>query len=270
LIFYSEVMNLNIKDSVGFLSFKALENFRFFKHAFSTRIGGVSTGNFKTLNLGKKNSDEKCHVDENYRRFFDSVEIKMDTLTFLDHVHGENIKVVSQKNFKNIEKFDGSITNTAGITLVTFHADCCPIFILDPVKKLIGLAHAGWRGTVKDIAGKMVSKMIYEFKVKPKNLICCIGPAIRNCCFEVKQDVANEFKIKKDSENFIKILNNKIFVDLLQCNKQSLIESGVSENKIIISDICTSCFSDLIFSHRAHGKSHGTAIAIATLKANSY
>lgn len=261
--FFSNSMNLNIKNAVGFLTFKKLEQFKFINHAFSTRLGGVSSGNFSTLNLGEKNGDTHENVKENIKRFCEATKFSEKRICFLKQEHSTKVKIVDEKNFKDYEVFDGSITNKKGIILSTAHADCAPIFFVDEKTRSIGIAHAGWRGTVKNIARKIINAMIEQYGARSRDIICCIGPCIQSCCFEVQEDVGSIFK--KINKNLVKLKNGKIFADIVECNKRNLVDAGIKSENIFTSDICTKCNSNLLFSYRVQGYHHGSMIAAISL-----
>ena len=261
MIFFSEMMNLNIKNAVAFLTFKRLEEFKFIKHAFSTRLGGISTGNFATLNVVEKSGESDKNVEENLQRICEATEISKESIFSLHQNHSTKIKIINTKESKRTDEiYDGSITNVPGITLSTYHADCAPLFLIDPKTKCIGLAHAGWKGTVNNIAAEIVSKMSMNYGASPKDIICCIGPSIRNCCFEIKNDVSPYFE--KIDKKLITNKNGKMYADIAQCNKINLLNLGISNENIIISDICTKCNCDLLYSYRDQGKKHGNMIAM--------
>lgn len=273
--FYSEVMDLNINLAVAYLTFKELEKHTFVNHAFSTRLGGVSRDSFKSMNLSFKRGDEEKCVRENYKLFCDASGFDINSLVIPNLTHGSIVEKASKSNrgsgiFRTTDFIDadGLVTDQTGVTLVTSHADCPSIFVIDPNKKAIGLAHAGWRGTSKEISKKIINKMKDEFGSVSNDIVCCIGPSIAKCCFEVNENAISEFK----KINFIEIDNiiikrkNKLYIDLFQANKQILMNSGVKENNIILSDICTMCNKDLMFSHRASKGKSGTMLAMISIK----
>lgn len=259
MIFFSKTMNLNIKNAVAYLTFKELDKIPFISHSFSTRIGGVSKECFRSLNMGFKTKDSIDNIYENYKLFCESTNSNRESMSFLNQVHSTNIKNVLKENISQIENFDASITNIPGITLVTFHADCVPIYVIDPIKKSIGLAHAGWRGTVNGISEKLVDQMCTQFGSNPQDLICFIGPSIHKCCFEIQEDIVENFE--KIDKSLITRENNKIYADIAESNRIKLIRCKIKEENIISSDLCTKCNSDLFFSNRAHGNNRGTMIA---------
>lgn len=271
MVFSSKTMNLRINNAVAYLTFKKLENYRFINHAFSTRLGGVSKGQFSSMNLSFKRGDCIEDVMQNYSVFcaasgFDCNSLVIPSLTHSNNVgkasrHNRGSGVIRASDFADI---DALITNETDVTLVTPHADCTPIFIVDPIKKAVGIVHSGWRGTSKKIAGKAVNRLILEFGCRPDDMICCLGPCICKCCFEVKDDVRLEFKkmslIREDKVILNK--NGKIYLDLLEANKQILLDNGVKEENIILSDICTMCSKDLLFSYRSMGEKSGVMLAM--------
>lgn len=264
MIFYSKVMNLNIKNAVPYLTFKELEKISFVKHAFSTRLGGVSKNTFRSLNLGFKTSDSMDNVYENYKLFCESTGLNKESMAFINQVHGNNVKVVTNENLLQMGNFDGSITNVPGITLVTFHADCTPIYLVDPQTKSIGLLHAGWRGTVKNIVKNAIENMKTNFQSKPENILCFIGPSIHKCCFEIKEDILEYFKNINDS--IVQKKEGKIFADVVKYNEVNLLRCGIKKENIIISDLCTKCNSDLFFSNRVQKDKHGVMISALKIK----
>ena len=276
IIFNSETMNLNISSAVAYLTFKEMAKYDFLNHAFSTRLGGVSKGPFCSMNLSHKTADSKENVQENQKLFCEATGFNEDTLVKPIMSHGNVIGVAKKENIGSGEKrpsdfpnTDGLITNTPGVTLVTSHADCPVIFILAPKKRAIGLVHAGWRGTVKEIPKEAVNMLISEFGSDPTEIVCCIGPSICKDCFAVKNDVAEKFRdVGFININRIVFEKNGVFnIDLNEANKQTLIKSGVKEENIIISDICTKCNKDMLFSHRAvQGGDRGGMLAMMSLK----
>lgn len=274
MIFKSDIMNINFKDAVSYLSFKELDKYNFIKHGYMTRLGGVSEKEYKSLNFGFNTGDSKNNVEKNYDIFCNCMNIKKNNLVLTSQVHEDNICVVSKKNinlegsnFTRFESTDGLITDNTEICLMTFHADCAVVYMIDINKKIIGLAHAGWRGTVKNIAGKLVQKFLENYNSQAQDIIVAIGPSIGPCCFEVDMEVLEKFRKLRIPETYIhKSENhNKISIDLLEVNKNLVIKSGIKEENIFKSDICTMCNHDLLFSHRAtHGK-RGTTAAFLTL-----
>ncbi|GMB10875.1 MAG: peptidoglycan editing factor PgeF [Candidatus Improbicoccus devescovinae] len=274
MIFYSKSTNLNIKNSIGFISFKNLEKFKNITHGVSTRLGGISTGKFKGLNLGMKSGDNIQNINLNYDFFCQSVGINRNFIISCNQVHSNNIQIITKElnTINQKTEFDGLITDQPNVALATFHADCSPIFVYDNIKKVIGLAHAGWRGTLNNIAGKMINYFKIHFKSDPKNLTCGIGPAINICCLKVDSDVADLFfdlfknnKNNIQENNIIYKSNNKYHLNILEINKLNILNAGVPEENISICELCTCCNNDLFFSRRASQSGYGTMMAIIML-----
>lgn len=274
--FSSEVFNLNEKDNVKYLTFKSLEKYNFINHAFSTKFSGVSKGDFASMNLGFNGVDSSENVIKNYHIFCDAVGFEFESLVASSQDHHTNIRCVETKDRgigiyrpKDLLSVDGLLTDKKGITLVTYYADCTPIFYLDPKKKVIGLAHAGWRGTVLGIAPKMIKTMSERYGCEPADIICCIGPAIGKCCYEVDKPVYEKFANINNidiSEIADDVGGGKYMIDLWETNKRRLMLAGVREENIFVGDICTKCNSDLLFSHRATNGKRGTLAAMMCIK----
>ncbi|MEE1153716.1 MAG: peptidoglycan editing factor PgeF [Acutalibacteraceae bacterium] len=274
--FSSEVMNLNINNNVPFLTFKELENISFVNHAFSTRLGGVSSGEFSTMNLALNRGDDENKVITNYKLFCHATGFEFDTLVASAQDHNTIVRKVTKNDCgigitkpRDMDSVDALVTNENGVTLVTYYADCTPVFFIDKNKKVIALAHAGWRGTVNKICSNVIKTMITDYNSDTKDIYCFIGPAISKCCYEIDQSCYDNFA-SVEGLDLDKIMttksNGKYMADLLETNKQILMLSGVPENNITISDVCTRCNSDLLWSHRATNGKRGTMCAFMCIK----
>lgn len=273
--FHSNIMDFNISEAVGYLTFKALDKYPYVKYVFSTRFGGVSENEFKSMNLGFSTGDDKKRVEQNYKIFCRATGINYNSLVLSSQIHSDNVYIATSKDFKDNpwEKpvrsgIDSLITNEPGVTIATFYADCMPIFILDPVKRVIALAHSGWRGTLLGIALNTVNKMSKVFGCNAQELICCIGPCIGKCCFEVDAPLYNEFKnnnYPSQDKIIYKKSNDKFLIDLCEANFQTLNNVGIKRENIFVSDLCTSCCKDLLFSHRATNGKRGTMAAMSCI-----
>jgi YfiH family protein len=196
-------------------------------------------------------------------------------LVFSDQVHDDKIKIVDYTDIgKGIEKqsdiknIDALITNLPGVPLITFYADCVPLFFLDPDNKVVALAHAGWKGTMHKIGAKTILRMKEVFGTNPSRCLVGIGPSIEKSCFEVGNEVFEQFEgAYKDTASFCELKDNsKYIIDLWEANKLSLIEVGVEVDNITISGMCTKCHSNLFFSHRRQGSQRGSLSAIIELR----
>lgn len=275
MIFKSETMNLNFSGEVGYLTFKGLEKYDFITHAYSTRIGGVSENEFKSMNLGFTCGDDPKNVVKNHEIFCRALGFDMNKIVRRKQVHGNKIDIISEKDvsdkeFKTeiLEEADGLITNVPGIILSTRHADCLPIFMIDPVLKVVGLAHSGWRGTVAKISKSLLDVFINRYGSELKNIVCALGPGIGKCCFEVKEDTFKEFQKMNLSgfDSFYTRKEDKFNIDMMSVIRQVLLECGVNGKNIFESDVCTSCNSKLLFSHRASGGKRGNNVAFVMIK----
>lgn len=269
-------MSINNADYVPYLTFNRLSDIDFINHAFSTRLGGVSTGEFTSMNLAFNRGDNPDNVTENYKRICKSAGFDFDSLTASAQDHNTFVRAVTKINCgtgiykpRDIESVDALITNEKGVTLVTYYADCTPLFFVDVNKKAIGLAHAGWRGTVGRIGEKVIKKMTELYGTNPSDIIAAIGPAVSVCCYEVDKPCADNFYALKglDFDKFVfPKENGKFMIDLLETNRQILVSAGVKAENITVSDVCTNCNSDLLWSHRATKGHRGTMSAFMCIK----
>ncbi len=271
----SENMILNGKD-VPFLTYKRLSEVPFINHAFSTRLGGVSQDEFISMNLSFGRGDPEENVTENYKRFCRAAGFDYESLVASAQVHETVVRKVTAENRgigiykpKDMLSVDALITNDPEVTLVTYYADCTPVFFVDTKQKAIGLAHAGWRGTVGNIVGEVLNSMKAQFGTNPEDLICAIGPVIGVCCYEVSADCADEFRKLFDENS--KVINktdkpDKFMIDLALANSLLIERAGVKAENIVISDLCTKCNSELLWSHRATNGKRGTMSAFMCLK----
>ena len=274
--FSANVMKLINVNSVPYLTYNSLSEIDFINHAFSTRLGGVSTDEFTSMNLAFNRGDSPENVTENYKRFCKSAGFDYESLTASSQDHHTFVRAVTKENVgvgiykpKDIESVDALITNEPGVTLVTYYADCTPLFFVDTKQKAIGLAHAGWRGTVGRIGDNVVKKMQSLYGTDPSDIKAAIGPAISVCCYEVDKPCADNFLAldELDSTKFVFPKGNgKFMIDLLETNRQILVHAGVKNENITVSDVCTNCNSELLWSHRATKGHRGTMSAFMCIK----
>lgn len=235
------------------------------RHCFTTRYGGVSEGMFSTLNLSFTRGDVKESVEENYRRIAEAMGTDCAHLVCSDQTHTTNIRVVTEADAgkgiirpRDYTDIDGLITNVPNLALVTFYADCVPLYFVDPVHHAIGLSHSGWRGTVARMGKCTLEAMHREYGTEAADVYCAIGPSICQNCYEVSEDVAVQFEEAfsgHESEILINKGNGKYQLDLWKANEIVLLEAGVKPEHLAVTDVCTCCNPELLFSHRAsHGK----------------
>lgn len=276
MIFKSKNTDLNFVDGVGFLTFPTLSELGFIRHAFSTRIGGVSEGIYKSMNLNFKRGDDPEKVQENYRIFCQAAGFDYQTLVSSSQDHNINVRCVTSKDCgigiwreHDMTSVDALVTNEPNVTLVTHYADCTPLYFADPEKKVIALAHAGWRGTVEKIGEAVVDVMVEEYGCDPTDIIAVVGPAIGACCYIVDTPVFEQFASLTELKPayFTKSLGHgKYLVDLKETNRRMLLEAGLLSINITISDVCTKCNSGLLFSHRASKGQRGGMVAMMCMK----
>lgn len=257
------------KNNVKYIEFPHIREVGIFTHGFSTRVGGISPPPFDGLNLGFTTSDAEENLSVNRRLFLDALGISGKQMhQLVELVHGYAVLNANQLKNNEIPEADGIVTNQKNILLVATFADCIPIFLADPVKKVCAVIHAGWRGTFQDIAAQGVKKMTADFGSNPRDILAGIGPGIGRCCFETGSGVANSFFYKYPQwKDLIKeIFNNnqdkKWKIDLPGLNLRILLKAGLSEGNVCIADLCTFCRKDLFFSYRRDGAVSGRMAAV--------
>ena len=228
------VIEEKVKEGVPFLSYPILENTGIVSHGFSTRLGGVSEGGYSSMNLSLSRGDSPEAVEENTKRIARAIGVEKEKMVYTQQTHTTNVAVVSQKDAgSTLKETDGLVTNSPGICLVTFYADCVPLYFVDPVRRAIGLSHSGWRGTVGKMAAATVEKMKECFGTRPEDIIAAVGPSICQDCYEVSEDVTSRFKETFREEDwkdlFYKKENGKFQLDLWKANEINLREAGAHE-----------------------------------------
>ncbi len=278
----NQVKNIVTKEEAPFLEFGSLNEIPFIKHGFSTRLGGVSEGIFSSMNLGYGRGDKDENVLENFHRMGNALGIRVESMVHSKQTHTTNVMIVNEEHMGNgvlrpnsLEDIDGLVTNVPGVCLVTSYADCVPLYLVDPVNKVIGLSHSGWRGTVNKIGSETIRLMKEEFDCKPEDIIVAIGPSICQSCYEVSEDVINEFKNAFTADNWCELFykkdNGKYQLDLWKSNELIFLEAGISKDHISITNICTCCNSEILFSHRAsHGERGNLAAFLAMNQEENY
>ena len=237
-------------------------------HCFTTRFGGVSEGYLSSLNLGIHRGDEPENVRKNYEILGNALGFEIEDLVFTRQTHTDIVRVVDGTNrgeglFREVEpECDALVTDTPGMVLAAFTADCTPILLHDPVTGAVGAVHAGWRGTVADIAGKAVRAMCENFGARPEHIRAAIGPNIGVCCFETHADVPDAVRavLGEEAESFIVPAGEKFRVDLKGVNEALLRRAGVCQ--IDVSRDCTACQPGRFWSHRRVGNDRGSLAAI--------
>lgn len=260
----SLTMEARTHGETEYLVFPALERTGCVRHLFSTRLGGVSRGDCATMNLSFSRGDDPEAVAENYRRIAAALGTTPDRIVASRQTHTTNIRYVDEADAgkgvvcpTDYDNVDGLMTDVSGIVLATFYADCVPLYFADPVRRAIGLAHSGWRGTAADMAGCMVAAMRERFGSEPTELVTAIGPSICRECYEVSEDVAEIFRREYPDTKVVTSgrAAGKYQLDLWEANRLNLLRAGVLPEHITVTDLCTCHHPDYLFSHRAsHGR----------------
>lgn len=281
-------------DELEYLIFPALEEMDCIEHLFSTRMGGVSKGDYATLNFSIVRGDEPEAVFENYRRVGEIFGVDSSRFVTTDQTHTTNIRVVTKEDAgkgvtipRDYTDVDGLVTREKGLILSCFTADCVPLYFVDPVKQVIGVAHSGWRGTVAGMGNCMVKRMQEEFGCEAKDIQTAIGPSICQSCYEISEEVALQFQEGFWSEANVKEFGReaceaglhttgelltagkaegKYQLDLWLANYVVLRSAGILQENICMTDVCTNCNPDYLFSHRATGGKRGNLAAFLMLK----
>ena len=265
----------NESQSISYYSFERLGVESGVHHLFSTRLGGVSEGVYESMNLNFKTGDVPEKIRRNFQRIAE-LGFPVEDMVFAHQTHQCQVrKVTAADRGKGIlierdyTDIDGLVTNDPTVTLVTFYADCVPLYFYDPVQRAIGLSHAGWRGTVGQIGVRTVQAMADNYGSRAQDMLVGIGPSICKDCFEVGNEVAEEFVQSLDfGADFVTactVKSNKSYIDLQGVNKQSLIEAGVPAANIELPNICTKENPDIFYSHRVMGAARGSLAAFMRL-----
>lgn len=253
-------MQQHCVEGLEYLTFPLLDETGMVGHLFTTRMGGVSTGDCASLNLSFGRGEAQEVVLENYRRVCRILEVPCERAVASMQTHTTNIRYVEEKDCgmgvtrkQEYQDVDGLVTDVPRVILVCLFADCVPLYFVDPVHRAIGLAHSGWRGTVAGMGRHMVEKMQHCFGTRPEDLVVAIGPSICRECYEVSEDVAEEFQAVFPAAGIVLPgrEKGKFQLDLWEANRRVLTESGVRERNIALTDICTCHNPGYLFSHRA-------------------
>ena len=276
-MFQTSVFHIQERDGVCFLTVPAFEETGLVRHAFSTRVGGVSRGRYARMNLSFGNGDRPEDARENFRRFFAAVGSDETRAVLSRQEHTDHIRTVTAADAgkgivreRDYTAVDGMITNLPRLPLVTLYADCVPLLFLDPVKRAVASVHSGWRGTVRQIGRRAVEAMQTEYGSDPADILAAILPCIGSCCYEVDQPVYHAFS-EVDCINAADVLTpagipGRYMLDLPKANQQILLAAGITEGHLTVSDVCTCCNADTLHSHRATGGMRGNLAAMIELK----
>lgn len=258
--------------TLEYLTFPLLEKTGIVRHLFSTRLGGVSEGIYSSMNLSFTRGDREEAVLENHKRIAAILGCDIGDMTASHQTHTTNIRRITGADRgkgisreRDYEDVDGLMTDEPGIVLVTYYADCVPLYFVDPVHRAIGLAHSGWRGTVNRMGACMVQAMQDAFGSRPGELYAAVGPSICRDCYEVGEDVALQFKDMGEAAVLPGKRPGKYQLDLWLANESILEQAGIPKQQIAVTDLCTCHNSAYLFSHRASGGKRGNLGAFLML-----
>ncbi|MCM3626434.1 peptidoglycan editing factor PgeF [Paenibacillus glycanilyticus] len=242
---------------------------------FTGRSGGVSEEPWTSLNVGLHVGDADADVVRNRELIAEAIGWPFEAWTCGEQVHGcEVFQVTEGERGKGrlsrdsaIADTDGLMTNIPGVLLASFYADCVPLYFYDPEHQAVALAHAGWKGTVQQIASRTIEAMGQQYGTRPEQLLCAIGPSISDCCYEVDGFVIDKLqplvdklagKLNSSLEQMMTLVENgKAMVNLKQINRHIMLEAGILPIHIELSEWCTGCSTDQFFSHRKEGGKTG-------------
>ena len=271
------VMDGNITHTVPVIRCAAYRDEKWISHGFSTRLGGVSAGIYGSLNLSFSQGDDEKLVRKNHGIMAAALGVEPDRLVYSHQTHTTNVLRVTEEHAgmgitreRSFHDIDGFVTDVPGLMLVTAYADCVPLYFADRRLHVIGLSHSGWRGTVGRMGEKTLKAMNEAFGTQPQDVIAAIGPSICGDCFEVGPEVVEEFAktfSKKQMEAICHAgRNDRSYLDLWRANRIILEEAGVQPQNISVTNICTRCNPDLLYSHRIMGAQRGNLAAILMIR----
>jgi YfiH family protein len=258
----SEEIKVIEKGGLVLLSFPRFAPDKAVKQVISTRLGGVSRGHFKSLNLSAQVGDDPIRVFKNRELFRSAAGYRKTHLVQAKQIHSDIVLKIGAEDLKSLpvsgpwKEGDALITKEKNVTLMILVADCLPVLFYDPLHQAIGLAHAGWRGTASHIAAKTLLGMGEAFGTQASDVKVALGPCIGPCCYEVGDDVKGQFEeiFPWASEVFQRSFGGRFKLDLAKANARQLLDLGVSEENLIRSNLCTVERQDWFYSHRAEAK----------------
>lgn len=243
---------LKLKNNLPYFEIPEFANLGWVRHVFLTRRGGVSPSPYDSLNLSNRNSDLEKFVGQNKNLIATAFGFESRRLVLLDQMQGDQILILKEPigTLPPPLEYDALITNSSNTYLGIQTADCLPILMVNPKKKVIAAVHAGRQGTALHITAKVIEKMEGKFDGSSKDLLIAIGPSIGSCCYEVDEKVfQQEWKPFSTSRG-----SGKWMVDLAQINIAQMKREGIKEEQIFWINLCTRCHSDLFFSYRGEGQ----------------
>lgn len=257
------------RENRKYIKSEILDGVKGVSHAFTTSAGGTERGAFKGFNLGFNCGDDREAVLENYRLAAADLGLPFEKITASKQTHSANIRRIYEPDAgigvsrpQAMTDVDGLMTDCKGIPLVVFYADCVPVILADKDGRAVAAVHSGWRGTAARIAANAVKLLCDTYSVKAENIRAAIGPAIGSCCFEVGEDVLEVFDEKYRRKNEV----GGFTIDLKSAIRDTLTECGVAEENIDVSDLCTVCGREKLFSYRRQREKAGRMGAFVMLE----
>lgn len=262
------------KNGLVYDTADGLSAFGGIRHAFTTRLGGVSAAPCDSLNFSESCGDSTQNVLENYRRLGAAAELDMQRAVGCRQIHSDFVRFIRAEDAGKLlhdqrpYDADAMLTDVPGLPLVAYSADCCTILLYDPTCRCVGAIHAGWRGTASGIALKALVAMMSAYGADPMTIHAAIGPSIGACCFETDGDVPSAIRaeLSESADRFItKRENGKYHVDLKQVNRLWLLRGGLDPRNVEVHPDCTACHGERYWSHRRMGSARGSQIAVISL-----
>ncbi len=231
-------------------------------HAVLTRLGGASLPPFASLNLSQVVGDDAAAVATNYERVCGALGIRRSQMAICYQVHSADVFVVATADGgRTVGRGDAMVTDQPGVYLSMRYADCTPLLLHDPARRAVGIAHAGWRGTLKNVAGAVVRAMVERLGCRPGDITAVVGPAIGPCCYQVGSEVIQAAEAARaDAAELLRPHSGGYHFDLWEANRRQLAEAGVGH--VAVAGLCTACRTDHFYSHRAEQGQSGRFAAL--------
>lgn len=291
-----EVEQDGVRYTVPLIKFMPYKDMEWLEHGFSTRLGGVSEGCFQWMNLSFSRGDLPERVMTNHRIMGRCFGVLPEDMVYSYQTHTTRVLRINREHAgmglvreRNFAEVDGFVTKEPGLLLITSYADCVPLFFADRKNHVIGLSHSGWRGTVNNMARATVDKLWREYGTRPEDIVAFIGPSICRDCYEVGADVAGKFyeaykdtglvSDKEAAEEYILSEKKtpgrqsahsgpekKFYLNLHAANRINMERAGILPENIYLTDICTCCNPELLFSHRASKGQRGALCGYMMIK----
>lgn len=263
---------VQVNEGVKFYSVPALDALPQLCHGFSTRVGGVSTGIYKTMNLSLNAGEDTDLVEINRCMFVKALEAGNPEVCTVKQVHGTGVIRVERKETSVMEfrqaEGDAIVTDQPGVAIGALTADCVPVLLVDPVKRAIAAVHAGREGSLQSILSHVIRRMVKDFQSSPQELYAAVGPAIERDCYEVGAEIADRVQGRSsDAAEFLSQKDGAFYLDLRKMNHFALLGNGLRKDRIFHVDLCTACHPRTFYSYRkSGGRETGRMMAVIMLR----